>query len=438
MPTSAPARLALALLLCAPALTGAAGPNLHPNPTLTGTTQWHLTGAAPSNTSRGSGGSLAFTVGDRATGPLIRITPGKVYTCGGYLLGFHSPTDYLRLSVSLYGSAGNWLRNSPGASDWAYATPGQWQEMAVIHQARTDEAWLTLLVSRPTALDGATPVYLDDVYCREGITLEHAPTTKQPFTGGITRVSATGQVTIRQATGTYKPEFLKCMYALGSEPDWRYYAANGWNCNAWASSLAQVEKGVKAGLPYAFFQLAQYIQRGAWAYGRLDWLQRDLGAILASPYAGNLVGYYFDNEAPLDIALAKQVIDTVKALDTKAGVRQRPVYILQGNPGRAPAYAALADITGSYVQSGLQAWLWLLELAPGQRKPVVVGTLQESSGKSASRMRQEVFGAIHPAQGGATALGYWHTHPISQDPWYTAFPSIAADAAKCVLQGICP
>jgi hypothetical protein len=56
-------------------------------------------------------------------------------------------------------------------------------------------------------------------------------------------------------------------------------------CNMWASSRNNVEKGVKAGLPYAFFPLAQYIHPGAWAQGKLDRLRKALGEILDSPYA---------------------------------------------------------------------------------------------------------------------------------------------------------
>jgi hypothetical protein len=111
----------------------------------------------------------------------------------------------------------------------------------------------------------------------------------------------------------------------------------------WASSRNNVEKGVKAGLPYAFFQLAQYIHPGAWAQGKLDRLRKDLGEILDSPYADNLIGYYYDNESPEQIALASQVMSIVAEMDLKAGKRQRPIYILQGNPGRQLAYTDYKD-----------------------------------------------------------------------------------------------
>jgi hypothetical protein len=191
----------------------------------------------------------------------------------------------------------------------------------------------------------------------------------------------------------------------------------------WASALSAVKRGVDAGIPYAFFQLGQYIHPGAWAYGRLDWLRRDLGAILASPYAHTLIGYYYDNESPTQFVLATQVLSLVASLDRQGGMRQRPIYILQGNWGLAPAYNAYGDITGTY-QRGQDLPLRVMQHIHGQTSPVVFGQIQQESGKTLARMRSQIlslFGA------GAHAIGYWHTRPIVQELWYPGFATMVRE-----------
>jgi hypothetical protein len=145
-------------------------PNLHPNPTLTSVAGWIGSGAVWSPVTRTPGsGSLAIQQYKLAFGPAITITPGQTYTCGMWFRGTHSPTDFVRLSLALYGSGGQHLRNSPGASDWGYALAGQWQEMAVIHQALPDEHSMRVLLSRDIALAGTVPVNVDEVLRRRDL-----------------------------------------------------------------------------------------------------------------------------------------------------------------------------------------------------------------------------------------------------------------------------
>lgn len=407
-------------------------PNLHPDPALVTATGWTMDGATHSSVSRGAGGSIALVRGQRANGPPIPITPGQTYTCGLYFQSQHAPTDFLRLSLSLADGQGQWLRNSPGASDYGYPRPDRWQEAVIVHTAQPDEHALQFLLSRARTLSADAPLWVDDLYCGEGVSFAGKPSRKRPFRGGLVRVDRRGHVRIRQADGTWHREFLRCMFALGAE-DWTVYAANGWNCNMWASSLAAIQRGVDAGLPYAFFQLAQYIHPGAWAYGNLDRLRADLGAILDSPYRDHLIGYYLDNESPEQFELAQQVIAVVRELDMLHGQRQRPVYILQGQPGRAPAYRRLADMTGTYVQAGGAPGrhLHTLRFLPGQTTPVVFGQIQESSTLTGQRLADEVRATL---EAGGTALGYWHRQPITLQPWYLHFPGIV-ERAQRVLDG---
>ena len=412
-----------------------AAPNLHPNPEITNADGWTLTGASYSSVSKGGGGSIQLKRGNTAIGPVIPITPGKTYTCGLYFLGQHAPTDFVRLSLKLYNARGDFIKHSNGASDWGYYRPGVWQEAVIIHHARENEWQMRILLSRDTAIDGSIPVHIDNVYCGEGMSFDQSPSPKKPFHGTLVQVDAAGNVSIRQRDGTFKREFLRCMFTL-NRPDWDHYAKNAWNCNMWASSRNNAEKGVKAGLPYAFFQLAQYIHPGAWAQGKLDRLRKDLGEILDSPYADNLIGYYYDNESPEQFALASQVMSIVAEMDLKAGKRQRPIYILQGNPGRQLAYTDYADITGAYHLGGgrTQTPLLVLQQMHGQSSPVVFGQIQEENGKDSRKMKRQVLSVI---EAGATAIGYWHKRPIEQELWYPDFPAIAAEALGCTPGKVC-
>lgn len=407
--------LLLTVLLPAHAM---AAVNLHPNPDLATAQGWQLLGATH------SAGALQLTRNDRAIGPAIPITAGTTYSCGVYIRGSHAPTDFMRLSLALYDGNGTHLYNAPGASDWAYAQKHVWQETVIIHHATGKERQMRFLLSRAIALAGETPVEVDNVYCRPGVQFNQAPSAKKPFQGGRVQVDTTGRVTIRQPNGTWKPEFLRCMFSVNTE-DWTHYSKNGWNCNMWVASLAGIEKSVKAGMPYNFFQLGQYIHKGAWAYGNLTALRADLGAILKSSYAHNLVGYYYDNESPDQFVLAQQVLAVVKELDTVNGQRQRPIYILQGNPGRQLAYTGMAELTGGYHFGASSTQLTVLEQVYGQTTPVGFGQIQQEPGKTADRMRHQVLSAI---EDGATAIGYWHTRPIVQELWYPAFPAIIKEA----------
>ena len=82
----------------------------------------------------------------------------------------------------------------------------------------------------------------------------------------------------------------------------------------WASALARQAWG-RCRDTLRLFPVGPVYPSGAWAYGRLDWLRRDLGAILASPYAHTLIGYYYDNESPTQFVLATQVLSLVASLD---------------------------------------------------------------------------------------------------------------------------
>jgi hypothetical protein len=416
--------LTLTLCLTVPALARTLpAPNLYPNPTLATSAGWTL------STATFKPGSIGLLPGELVLGPSIKLTPGVTYTCGLQLRGTHAPTDYLRLSLKLYGANGAFLRHSLSASDWAYKAPGVWQDAQITHKAASDETGLRILVSRGSvALNRTVEVEFSQVYCFAGQFPARSP--KLAFNGGLVKVDTAGHVDIKQPNGVFKREFLRCMYTLApSIEPWTTYSKNGWNCNIWAINLAQVQQAVAAGLPYSFFQLAQYIQVGGWAYGRLDLLEADIKAILNSPYAGSLIGYYYDNESPNSFVLAQQVLNKVAQLDTKNGVRQRPIYILQGNPGLAVAYTPYADITGSYLLGStlLQPWLLTLQQTPGQDSPLVFGQIQESGGKTATIMRQQVQATL---DNGGTAIGYWHTQPIVLARWYTDFPSLVATVLK--------
>ena len=100
------------------------------------------TGAVYASVSRTPGsGSLALVQHQLALGPAMALTPGQT------LHLWHVPardacTDRLCAALpALYGSGGQHLRNSPGASEWSYALPGQWQETVLVHQTLPDERY---------------------------------------------------------------------------------------------------------------------------------------------------------------------------------------------------------------------------------------------------------------------------------------------------------
>jgi hypothetical protein len=71
--------------------------------------------------------------------------------------------------------------------------------------------------------------------------------------------------------------------------------------------------------------------------------------------------------------------------------------------------------------------LLTLQQTPGQDSPLVFGQIQESGGKTATIMRQQVQATL---DNGGTAIGYWHTQPIVLARWYTDFPSLVATVLK--------
>jgi hypothetical protein len=184
----------------------------------------------------------------------------------------------------------------------------------------------------------------------------------------------------------------------------------------WASALSAVKRGVDAGTCAAPLQLG-HISAGSGL--RPFRPAARPGAI--SPRPATTIGYYCDND-PRACARRRARAE----LDKKHGIRQRPIYILQGNWGRAVAYNAYGDLVGTYQRPGQmpQVPLLTLQQISGQTSPVVFGQIQQGN-KTSAVMQGQVLSVLTT---GARAIGYWHTRPIVQEAWYPSFPGIVAAA----------
>ncbi len=294
-------------------------------------------------------------------GPAFRIKGGKKYSCVIDYKGIVWPSTNIRFGITFLNRFGIKIKNSKTASTWMYRKDevGKWREAVNVFTTPPGAKKAFLLLSRFEDSSPNTPTQLSSkIYCHEGNFWKGQPDPKRPFNGSLIQVTSDGLFIIDG-----KPQFLRCMYADNNDPNkivhWKRMAHQGWNCNMWAPSLKNIKMGVETGLTYAFFSLSPYFhqkskprQRG-WAYGKLALLEKNLQEIMASPYAQYLVGYYMDDEAPAEYRMIEQVIKIVDRLDRDStGQRQRPIYALEGNAGRALQHLHHIDILGTYVRGG--------------------------------------------------------------------------------------
>lgn len=232
-------------------------PNLLSDSKIDSKNHWYLKHASHTRSvsrDNDGSGSIQLKKSGLAIGPKVKVVPGRTYTCGLYFKGHAKPTTFMRLSLKINNSKGKFLRHAKSASHWGYAKANQWQEAVVIYQAKSGDGEIRIFASRPSkSPNTSSTIWIDDVYCGEGVSFDQPKSAKTPFTGGLVKVNASGSVSIKQQNGAFEREFLRCMFVDQKRKDWSLYGANDFNCNMWVASLRQLTKGVKAGLPYGFF-----------------------------------------------------------------------------------------------------------------------------------------------------------------------------------------
>ena len=158
----------------------------------------------------------------------------------------------------------------------------------------------------------------------------------------------------------------------------------------WAINVAAVQKAVDNGLPYSFFQLARLTEEGnpLAAIPRLATLpnctERISAPSLSSAYAGNLVGYYLDNESQNNYPTQQAVLQQ----SDRDGYRRRraPASDLYspGQSWRCPRPMPVMPISPADIKLTARRWTrisLILHHISGQPAPVVFGQIQQTSGR---------------------------------------------------------
>ncbi len=285
----------------------------------------------------------------------IPVQLGVPYTCSAMMRIEAWPPPLVRLAVQFLDDKHRVLRRRFGIN-YGNSQSRQWEEVAVFFHVDPGVAYARLMFARlRESANPHAPIWIDRIYCGQGMSFTYPPTPKVPFEGRLIRVDALGNME-RSEHGQFSPVFPRCIFADRQRPDWSVYARQGFNCNMWAATLADVERGAKVGL-YSALPLAAFVDRDVrWGYRKFDRLQQNLREILEHPvYRHWLLLYYLDHEKNWEEwDTFSDLYRHLDRLDRHAnGQRERPIYVLQGNAGAARMLKhrlPLSEIVGTYIR----------------------------------------------------------------------------------------
>lgn len=383
---------------------------------------------------------------DRYTGsgffsPELQVKPSTYYTCSMLYKGDVWPSTAMRLGITYFSARHHKIKNIRTASDWNYAKGEEkkWHRAYSVFQTDSNTGFARLLMSKPHSMNDNSPVWIDEVYCAEGILVKGDPTPKKAFIGEKVQVYPSGVI-----VHNGKRTFPRCMFSdhqfQGNRVErTALYVHGGWNCNMWVSSLRQADDSIKGGMDYFFISLAPYIDHRGWALKATNFnmdktIENMLKTIrpIIQKYPNGVLGYYYDDEDNTSYARAEKVLATIAILDTVNGKRQRPIYILKGNIGAIREDLHHADITGSYTQGGDTAGQgsgaaahMILNHMPGQDLPVIFAQINQGVIDFGPHLESAL---TH----GVTAIGFWrddtrHNFWVERQPWWNGFKALQQD-----------
>lgn len=269
-------------------------PNLLVDLDLQAVKGWHLIRANHVRHLSQTPGSGAIRLGTRALvlSPKMPVVQGQPYTCSAMMRIDAWPPPVVRLAVQFLDGKHRVLHRYFGIN-YGNSQPDLWEEVAVFFHADPGMTYARLMMARlRESANPQAPIWIDQVYCGQGMSFAQPPEPKVPFEGHLVRVDALGNMA-RAERGHFKPLFPRCIFADRQRPDWSVYARQGFNCNMWAATLADVERGAKAGL-YSALPLAAFVDRDVtWGYRKFDRFEQNLRDILDHPvYRHWLLWYY--------------------------------------------------------------------------------------------------------------------------------------------------
>ena len=405
------------------------GANLVPNATFPDTATWVLGGGASyeAGVSRSADGSGAIRLppGGRVdTAGAIAVTPGKTYTFAASIRTAAWPPGNVDMAFSVATASGDFVRYGGESGAAGNSGPNRWEEIVLTITPDATTTFVTLIIGRIYPDSGVSEMWVDEWYFGEGIGFEQPPAPKVPFAGADVQVDALGNVSVKKG-GQFQPFFPLCIYADGRRPDWAEYSNQGFNCDMWGNSgsIQRAKDAVSALNPDGMMtgiQVVQYMNPGGWGWdpGGVN-LTNEIKACKATGlFDSHVLLYYWDNENVwTEFPNQMQMAGILKSVESTAGQRTHPVYVLQGSYNAARMYqdastgAPGADITGTYIDAantggaGHAGGQEILQNIQGQTQPV---TFQQMNivvpGIGAGALRRYLY--QHVARG-ARGIGIW-------------------------------
>ncbi|MBN1673158.1 MAG: hypothetical protein JXR37_19080 [Kiritimatiellae bacterium] len=451
------------------------GPNLIPNPAVTGMTGWRLAGDAayePALSRNAGSGCFRLTSPYRwtkdgadpktskATADLVPVTPNRTYTFALYMRSTHV-ARWLTLRIDHFDRAKRQMKTAKGhyrfeQQHCGNSVPQRWEETAMEFRTASATHYVQIKLLPWNSEDNTGHIWVDDFYFGEGLGFEQPPSRKTPFAGSLVRVDALGNYEVNR-DGQWVPFFLWGVFKDNARGDWSIYSDQGWNCIMDCTSVTYLEKCRAAKSVFnpdgvfGCFSVSSYVNPKGWAYGNWKGLSADLQAIKDAGLMDRVFTYFWDNENSWDVWQPNlDAVALIRKADTDAaGRRMHPITVLQGtyNTARAYAKAGLSDAVGSYVGTGRPGadggWEFgtaLLDNIEGQISLVSFANITETGPLSAGAFRAKVYNAI---LAGAKGITYWrdcfnersrkefpNNLPIDEQPWWPEFPTIRREVDR--------
>ncbi len=425
--------------------TNPRNPNAIENSTFTGVGGWAIVdGAYDTAASRtpGSGEVKVLPGANGIAGPLVKVTPGKVYTFSVFMRSAGLPSGNITLFPEVMTAGGAFVRQvQTAATGYTNSAANKWEESVVVVTADSSMEYLRLRVVRFNPQASYADIWIDDAYVGEGVNFLNPPAPKRAFDGANVKVDSLGNFQVKE-NGVFKPFFPTCIAADQNRADWSVYPRQGFNCDVWGGHAASLVARAKSVGMYSGFQLSQYTNTGGWAYGNVADLKNTINDLKAKGLSDSLLFYYWDNEESwTEWANPKNMTDAIKATDvTASGQRMHPIFALNGNFGAARGYTSASgepfvDISGTYASGaantgGMPALGHVpLDRVEGQQNPGAICQLNHGLGVY---FRASLYACLAH---GSKGLSFWadnvgapfFTGPAENQPWWPDMPRIKAE-----------
>lgn len=416
-------------------------PNLLVNSSWVGSRGWELGGGAtydPHVSRTDSGGSLQLGAPEAwAASKPVAVRSGVPYTLAAYVRTRPWPVQ-IYLTVEFVDRQGKRTRMVQGSAQLTTAGD-RWEEAVVSFTPGPGDVFARIRVGRyPTRPRLGTSfsigsAWVDDIYFGEGLSFEAPPSKKTAFRGSTVRVDADGNFEVLSGSD-FKPFFPLCIY--GTPARFRLYSAQGYNCIARGElSLPYIREAEEATSPFnprgmmVTAEITRYMTPGAAEFGDTVLLRRRIEELVRSPLSASVLSYYWDDEEYDAYDVPKTITTLVKQADRdESGTRVHPIYVIEGNQGRARAMARLADVVGDYlrpeimrgsIQEPTGTRFEILRSIEGQSAPATIGVISEVY--SADELRELVYEALIA---GVRGLAYYRDGACFTD--YDGDPNGAA------------